>query len=450
MVERAQDSARWLRESQTLARIGHYVFDVKSDRWSSSEMLDELFGIGPDFRRDFEGWLAIVHPADRDRMSAYFRQEVVGARKRFDAEYRIARIADGAEFWVHGLGTLDFDAEGRPLSMFGTIQDVSERRAREEQIADLGRQLAERLRALEEEHRRLRTVLDVLPVAVGIMDADGRVVELNAMVERVWAGSSPPRPRSVGEYGAYKGWWADTGEPISPDEWTAAQVLRTGEPRLGDIIEIERFDGTRGVVVSSAVPLKDDDGSIVGCVGISDDITEEHRQAALSSALNEIGLLVYSAPSFTEVLNRGLAKAAQALGAESAAASLLDEAGKWTVRSIFGLPEETLGSVMNDAEEPHAVQATRTGEIVTVEDAWSDGRVNVDHMKEWEVRAVIVVPLMVRGVPMGVTFFNWHDAPRRIAESEAAFARQFGLTLSLALENARLYQALLAKAGSTP
>lgn len=442
------ESERWLRESERLAQLGHYVFDITEDNWSSSEMLDELFGIGADYPRDVEGWLRIVHPEDRERMSSYLLDQVVGQRAPFNAEYRIMRAADGAERWVHGLGRLTLDSDGRPIRLFGTIQDVTERRIGEARMLELYAQLEEKVRALEAEHRRLRTVLDALPVAVGIMDADGRVVELNPMVEQVWAGSSPPRPQAVGDYGQYKGWWADTGKPLAPEDWTAAQVLRTGEPRLGEIIEIERFDGTRGFVNSSAVPLRDDDGALVGVVGISDDITAEHRQAQLSSALNDIGLLVYSASSFDEVLTRALAKAAQALGAESAAVSLRDRPGKWTVHSVYQMSDDTVGMEMGDEEEPHAALAIKTGDVVPIEDAWTDDRVNAEHMRQWSVRAVLVVPLMVRGVSLGVMFFNWTSSPRSFSDGEIEFVRHFGLTASLALENARLYQALLARAKS--
>ena len=448
MEDRLLDSEEWLLESQRLAQLGHYVYDVEADSWTSSEILDQVLGIGPGYVRDFTGWLDIVHSDDRERMSDYFFNEVVGGARPFDTEYRIKRIEDGAVRWVHGLGRLVCDPGGRPTTLFGTIQDVSDRKAREDQVVQLNDQPEERLHQLEAEHRRLRTVLDILPVAVGITDAHGRVLELNDMVKQLWAGSAPPQPEAPLEYGVYKGWWADTGEPLAPEDWTLAQVLRTGEPRLGDIIEIERFDGCRAVINSSAMPMKDENGELVGAVGISDDITEEHRRAVLGGALNEIGVLVYSAPTFDEVLRRGLAKAARALEAESAAASLLGDGQKWVVHTVYCLPGEAVGTVMGDAEEPHAALAISTGDIVAIEDTRNDSRVNATHMSEWGVGAVIAVPLMIRGVPLGVVFFNWESVPRRFSEGELSFARQFGLTVSLALENARLYQALLARAGS--
>jgi signal transduction histidine kinase/CheY-like chemotaxis protein len=92
-------------------------------------MLDEIFGIDdPAFRNDVPGWLSIVHPDQREEMRAYFAEEVLGERKAFDREYRICRLSDGAERWVHGRGELVVDEQGRLVEMIGTIQDITERK----------------------------------------------------------------------------------------------------------------------------------------------------------------------------------------------------------------------------------------------------------------------------------------------------------------------------------
>lgn len=58
-------------------------------------------------------------------MLDYFVNEVIGKRKTFDKQYRIVNQRDKNIYWVHGLGTLDFDENGNPLRMFGTIQDIT-------------------------------------------------------------------------------------------------------------------------------------------------------------------------------------------------------------------------------------------------------------------------------------------------------------------------------------
>ncbi len=137
-AERAERE-RWLQASQRVARLGHYVFDLGTDRWTSSETLDEIFGIGPDYPRDAGTWLALVHPDDRPGMAAYL-QELLASGGRFDRVYRIGAREAPPRF-VHGLGDLERDAAGRPVRLFGTIQDVTARIEAERSREELAEQL---------------------------------------------------------------------------------------------------------------------------------------------------------------------------------------------------------------------------------------------------------------------------------------------------------------------
>ncbi|MBK9233836.1 MAG: PAS domain S-box protein [Anaerolineae bacterium] len=70
-------------------------------------------------------------------MSDYFMHEVIENGASFDRTYRIIRQNDGALRWVHGLGRLEFDAESRPVVMYGTIQDITERKQAEQRAFEL-------------------------------------------------------------------------------------------------------------------------------------------------------------------------------------------------------------------------------------------------------------------------------------------------------------------------
>ncbi|HEX6736059.1 MAG TPA: PAS domain-containing protein, partial [Azonexus sp.] len=116
-----------LRQAQHLAHLGHYEFDPQADRWHCSPELAEIFGIGPDYPRTAAGWLALIHPDDRERMSRYLQVRILGRGQPFDNQYRIVRHRDGVVTWVHGTGAVDTDSHGQVTRMFGTIQDISER-----------------------------------------------------------------------------------------------------------------------------------------------------------------------------------------------------------------------------------------------------------------------------------------------------------------------------------
>jgi diguanylate cyclase (GGDEF)-like protein/PAS domain S-box-containing protein len=123
---RLRESEESLRQAQKIAGLGSYALDNLSGVWTSSEVMDEIFGIDRAYERTVGGWLDLIHPDDRSAMGAYFEHEVLGQGKPLDREYRIARRSDGAERWVHGLGELTRAGDGRPVMMHGTIQDITE------------------------------------------------------------------------------------------------------------------------------------------------------------------------------------------------------------------------------------------------------------------------------------------------------------------------------------
>jgi diguanylate cyclase (GGDEF)-like protein/PAS domain S-box-containing protein len=134
--EALRESLNALRDAQRAGAVGFYVLDVLTSVWTSSDEMDEIFGIDKDYEHNLEGWSALIHPDDRVMMSAYFADEVVGNGKPFNKEYRIIRPSDGAKRWLHGMGRLDFDAQGKPAKMRGVIRDITEHKQVELQLRD--------------------------------------------------------------------------------------------------------------------------------------------------------------------------------------------------------------------------------------------------------------------------------------------------------------------------
>lgn len=120
----------------------------------------------------------------------------------------------------------------------------------------------------------LQQVLEALPVGVWIMDHTGRITHGNPAGRRIWGGARYIGPSQFGEY---KGWWADTGQRIAPDEWAAARAIKRGETSMDEMVDIECFDGSRKTILNSALPLRDAAGQITGAIIINQDITDRRR-----------------------------------------------------------------------------------------------------------------------------------------------------------------------------
>ncbi|QSA96911.1 PAS domain S-box protein [Methylococcus sp. EFPC2] len=129
-----RESELTLRESQLIAGLGSYVLDLGSEIWKSSDVLDQLLGIDPSYDHSAAGLLALVHPNDRAVVEDMLRNEVIVRRKDFLKEFRIVRRTDRAERWVRAIGRLEFDTQGQPRRLRGTIQDVTE--SRENMLAE--------------------------------------------------------------------------------------------------------------------------------------------------------------------------------------------------------------------------------------------------------------------------------------------------------------------------
>jgi len=125
----AEREAR-LIEAQEVANLGFDVVDLASGRIATSIVLDRIFGIPADYERTLDRWVELLHLDDRQEMLDYLK-EVVEQKKPFDREYRIVRYGDKLVRWVHGLGRLQFNEDGQPISILGTVQDITERKLAE-------------------------------------------------------------------------------------------------------------------------------------------------------------------------------------------------------------------------------------------------------------------------------------------------------------------------------
>ncbi len=257
-----------------------------------SPQLETLFGFSPrEFINGTHSVMELLPPGDSERLRRAV-EDALARQATYSLEMRMYK-ADGSLVWVYGVGTGVYDKHGRVQYLLGSSIDITTRKHAEEELRrvndELDTRVHQRTADLETERRRLRAVLDALPVGVALMNAEGAVVEVNAHFRRIWGGTAEarvPMSGAVEEFDAFCAWWADSQQPIAPGDWAAARALRLGETSVGEVIDILRFDGTCGTILNAAAPIRDSNGRIIGAVVAIEDNTEERllEQDARASA----------------------------------------------------------------------------------------------------------------------------------------------------------------------
>src|SRR5215208_4774579 len=124
-------SRRQLSETQQLAQIGSWEWDITAGTVWWSDELFRIYGLEPGaVTPTYEGFLDRVHPDDRASVDERNRRAFAD-HEPFEDVKRVLR-ADGSEILMRTQGEVVCDADGTPLRMVGICEDVTaERRAAE-------------------------------------------------------------------------------------------------------------------------------------------------------------------------------------------------------------------------------------------------------------------------------------------------------------------------------
>lgn len=138
-IQRAlEESARRLAQTQAMANLGSWEWDIASNQVRWSDEIYRLYGRDPaDGPPSFERFAQAIHPQDRATTLALIRR-AVDTGTPYEAEFRIVR-PDGSTRIVAARGEVKRSPDGRPLKMFGMGQDITVRAELSARLAKIGR-----------------------------------------------------------------------------------------------------------------------------------------------------------------------------------------------------------------------------------------------------------------------------------------------------------------------
>jgi len=267
-LQETEDKQRLLG-AQKIARLGCYIYDIKADLWSCSLNLDDLFGINEDYQKDINGWLNIVHPDYREIISECLKEHVLTQHQQFDMEYKIINRITGQERWVHGLGTLKFDGNNNPYEMFGTVQDITNRKKPDTLL------------------NKLNQAINNMGEAIIILDKDGSIEHANAAFTEL-TGYTPEE--TIGQsLKILKS--ADQDDGFYEKLWG---TITNGIVWRGKVID-RRKDGSVFPAMLTVSPIMGSDGEIANFVASHTDMSvfeEMETQLHYAQKMDALGTLV--------------------------------------------------------------------------------------------------------------------------------------------------------------
>ena len=138
-----QASEERLRFALEAGQLGSWSINLDTGHLTASDSCKVICGRQPGDPLTLDELQASIHPDDRSVQQDAIEQAIAN-RSLLDAEYRLTTPA-GQEKWVQIRGRAHYRADGTPLLITGTSQDITERRAIQSQRALLTRELHHRV-----------------------------------------------------------------------------------------------------------------------------------------------------------------------------------------------------------------------------------------------------------------------------------------------------------------
>lgn len=243
LLERSQAA---LARAQKIAHVGSWEWNMQPFEALWSDEMYEILGLDHSVAPAFDAIRRLTHPddlAEVERVTATAQKDGTP----FTIEFRIIRD-DGSVRWLHTEAEMVFDSGGRPIQMFGTAQDITERKMAEQ--------------ALSESEAMLRTAVESLPFDFFALDENGVYIMQNSACRERW-GVLKGHPDDIQVPPEIKAIWAANNRRAFAGETVTGEVTYS-------------VDGREEHIYNIIAPIYRD-GKIHGILGVNIDISDRIR-----------------------------------------------------------------------------------------------------------------------------------------------------------------------------
>lgn len=305
--------------------------------------------------------------------------------------------------------------------------------------------------ARRETDQALETLIQSAPLGIVVLDVNGTVRLWNPAAEKIF------------------GWRAAEvlGRPYPavpedrrrPSRAVGGRVL-AGETVMGVESRRLRKDGTSIVVSASVAPLRDAQGRVDRVIAVLADVTARRRVEEAQQLLADAGDVLSASLDYQTTL-ANVARLVVPRLADFCTVDLQDESGAIRrVETIHADPDEAESArdldrrYPTDPQAPHGpALVLRTGRpqlISQVTDsllaAVAQDEAHLMLLRRADIQSVVCVPLIARGRTLGALTLLSTKPDRRYDGADLALAEQIAQRAALAVDNARLFEVMQARA----
>ncbi len=433
--EALRESERVLAEAQKIAHVGNWCCDCITQKITWSEETFRIYGFDPSLGEPpYEQLLQITHPDD---VAVFLRnvERAVTEGISYEHEIRIIRPDDGRLRYTFGKGQAVFNDRGEVIKLFGTVQDISDRKQAEE--------------ALRESELNFREAQKVAHIGSWKFDcATGKTTWSEELFHI--HGLDPSQP--VAQY-------PDNSRSIHPDDLLVYQTeilepARARKPFQADL-RIIRPSGEIRYVEFRGKPIFNERGETVGLIGTGMDVSDRKRaEIALRESWERERTLFQITQKMRQTLDlqtifrtvTGELRATLACSRVSVYRFNPDYSGQFIAESVApGWVSLVSNDVQTVWEDPY-LQATRGGryqqqETFTVNDIYQAGLsdCHIQLLEQFQARACCVVSVHAGEQLWGLLSAYQNNAPRQWKSEEIQLIAQVSIQLGVAIQQAELF-----------
>ena len=245
------ENQRKLQIAQKLAFLGNYELNIINFKFQASQTIFDILGIDENFIKSIDDFIKLVHLDDKDKALNYYKNskfEDVNST----CEFRIINNKTGQIRWLSDFSNIEFNENGEAYRIIGAIQDITARKNIEFDI--------------QKNETKYSSLIENMEL--GILEVDN-----NEIITKAY-----PKFCELVGYNENELIGKNAIEIFVPVKKIKDFHSTTGDRKKGfsSAYEIQILHKTGEIidVLVSGTPLFDDQGNVIGSIGIHYNISE--------------------------------------------------------------------------------------------------------------------------------------------------------------------------------